>query len=339
MQVFGLLRQFHYLSKYSSVDLSARELDRFRALGLWQETGDIELACETFGFSRATLYRWKRRFDPKDLSSVKDRSRRPHHRRQPSWSLELMQAVKRLRETYPRWGKDKLVVLLRREGFCVSTSTVGRILTHLKGRGQLVEPQKVTISARRRRVHRPYAIRKPKDYIPAQPGDLVQLDTLDVRPLPGITLKQFTARDVISRWDVLEVHSRATAQLASQFLDTVQARMPFPIRAFQVDGGSEFHADFEQTCHQRGIHLFVLPPKSPKLNGAVERAQRTHTEEFYEITECSWITTELNQELLQWEKIYNTIRPHQALGYLTPLQFLQQHSMVPNKNPSVSHMY
>jgi transposase InsO family protein len=249
-----------------------------------------------------------------------------------------MQAVRRLRETYPRWGKDKLVVLLRREGLCVSTSTVGRILNHLKGRGQLVEPQKVTISARRRRVHRPYAMRKPKDYVPAQPGDLVQLDTLDVRPLPGITLKQFTARDVVSRWDVLEVHSRATAQLASQFLDTVQARMPFPIRAFQVDGGSEFHADFEQTCHQRGIRLFVLPPKSPKLNGAVERAQRTHTEEFYEVTECSWITTELNQELLQWEKTYNTIRPHQALGYLTPLQFLQQRSMVPNKNPSVSHM-
>jgi hypothetical protein len=55
MQVFGLLRQFYYLSKYSPVDLSARELDWLRALGLWQETGDVTLACETFGFSRATL--------------------------------------------------------------------------------------------------------------------------------------------------------------------------------------------------------------------------------------------------------------------------------------------
>ncbi len=127
------------------------------------------------------------------------------------------------------------MVLLRREGLCVSTSTVARILTHLKGRDQLVEPKKVTISARRRRVHRPYATRKPKDYVPAQPGGLVQLDTLDVCPLPGITLKQFTARDVVSRWDVLEVHSRATAQPASRFLDTVAARMPFPIRAFQPE--------------------------------------------------------------------------------------------------------
>jgi len=32
----------------------------------------------------------------------------------------------------------------------------------------------------------------------------------------------------------------------------------------------------------------------------------------------------LNRELRQWEKIYNTVRPHQALGYLNPLQFLQR---------------
>ncbi len=58
--------------------------------------------------------------------------------------------------------------------------------------------------------------------------------------------------------------------------------MPFKIKAIQVDGGSEFMAQFEEACQQRRIRLFVLPPRSPKLNGSVERAQRTHTEEFYE---------------------------------------------------------
>ncbi len=53
---------------------------------------------------------------------------------------------------------------------------------------------------------------------------------------------------------------------------------------------------------------------------------------------CSWKVEELNQELLQWEKIYNTIRPHQALGYLAPLQFLKQQGIIPNKNPSSSHI-
>jgi hypothetical protein len=50
---------------------------------------------------------------------------------------------------------------------------------------------------------RPYAIRKPKQYAVSRPGDLVQVDTLDVRPLPGVVFKQFTARDVVSRWDVI----------------------------------------------------------------------------------------------------------------------------------------
>jgi transposase InsO family protein len=67
----------------------------------------------------------------------------------------------------------------------------------------------------------------------------------------------------------------------------------------------------------------VLPPRSPKLNDYVERAQRTHSEEFYEVTDSSSDLGELNQALLEWERVYNTVRPHQALGYLTPKEFLE----------------
>jgi putative transposase len=112
--------------------------------------------------------------------------------------------------------------------------------------------------------------------------------------LPWIILKQFTARDVISEWDVIEARSRATAKTAKEFIDTLQKRMPFRIKAIQVDGGSEFYAEFEYVCKAKGIRLFVLPPKSPKLNGSVERANRTHTEEFYEVNDCSWVVRELN---------------------------------------------
>ncbi len=49
----------------------------------------------------------------------------------------------------------------------------------------------------------------------------------------------------------------------------------------------------------------MLPPRSPQLNGAVERAQRTHTEEFYEVTPCSLQIAQLNQELQDWERTYN----------------------------------
>jgi transposase InsO family protein len=244
-----------------------------------------------------------------------------------------------LREHYPRWGKDKLVVILRNEGWGrdkdkptvigkpdtkPSTSMVGRILKHLKDSGQLIEPLPERRRRRRDQAARPYAIRKPKEYLARAPGDVVEVDTVDLRPLPGVILKHFTARDIVSRWDVLGVYTRATANTAALFLDDLQARTPFPVKAIQVDGGSEFKAEFEAACQERGIRLFVLPPRSPKLNGCVERGNRTHREEFYEVYDLDWTVKGLRPDLLNWEVVYNTIRPHQSLGYLTPQQYITQ---------------
>lgn len=313
--------------KTTGVELSREARTRLAWMDFYRRTQNAALTCRHFGISRQTLYRWLKRYEPMDLTSLEERSHRPHRRRRPTWSLLLERKVLKLRLQFPRWGKDKLVVLLRQQGEVVSTSMVGRILTRLKQSGQLREPHPVAVPGSRRRLRpRPYAVRKPKQYAVSRPGDLVEVDTLDVRPVTGVGFKQFTARDVVSRWDVIQVHSRATASAASQFLETLLHRMPFPIRALQVDGGSEFAAEFEQACQQRGLYLFVLPPRSPKLNGAVERANRTHTEEFYQVTAYSLELKKLNRELRDWERTYNTLRPHQSLGYLTPHQFLQQFS-------------
>ena len=338
MEVFSIAKGFYRLTRNAPPGLSQKEFDRLRAMTLYREAKDVRLVCDTFGISRATLYRWLKGFDPKDWTSLKEESRRPRRVRRPLWSRELVGAVKELRERYPRWGKDKLVVLVRDQGHEVSTSTVGRILKHLKQRGELREPKGRVISAKRKS-RRPYGVRKPKDYSVERPGDLVQVDSLDVRPFPWITLKQFTARDVISRWDVMEARRRATATTAKEFLETLEQRMPFKVKALQVDGGSEFYSDFEEACQRKRIRLFVLPPKSPKLNGCVERAHRTHTEEFYEVYEVSWNVTELNPELQKWENTYNCIRPHQALNYKTPLQFLKDNGIVSSDYSSnLSHM-
>jgi putative transposase len=283
------------------------------------------LTCRRFGISRQTFYRWWRRYDPHNLTTLEDRSHRPRQLRQPTWSTAQVEAVQAARLEYPRWGKDKLVVLLRRQGLSVSTSRVGRILTYLKRRGVLVEAPRTTAASRRKKMRgRPWARRKPPFWPIQRPGDLVQLDTKELRPARGVVLKHFSARDMVSRWDVLEVHERATSLAAAHFLDSLINRMPFPIAALQVDGGSEFAAEFERACQQRGLPLFVLPPRSPKLNGQVERSHRTHHEEFYQVIPDHWDVHSLNPQLRRWEHIYNTVRPHQALGYQTPLEFLKQ---------------
>ena len=315
----------------------ARELSRFGCE--LSRTGQLRLTwmshylrrgrnaaftCRHFGISRQTFYRWWRLYDPHNLTSLEARSHRPHRRRQPTWTVAQSQAVSRCGANIPAGGSDKLVVLLRRKNLRLSTSMVGRILSDLKRRGVLVESSSKIPTRRRKMRGRPWARRKPRFWPIQQPGDLVQLDTKEVRPARGVVLKHFSARDMVSRWDVLEVHERATSLAAAHFLDTLVDRMPFRIAAVQVDGGSEFAAEFEWACQQRNLPLFVLPPRSPKLNGHVERSHRTHHEEFYQVIPEHWNVAQLNPQLRRWEHIYNTVRPHQALRYLTPLEFLQR---------------
>lgn len=326
MQRIGLPRSVLRAARLGAVELSSEAKARLQALEVWGRTGRRQIAMEVFGVSQATLYRWRKRYHPEDRTSLEPRARRPRRVRQPQTPPAVVERIHALRERYPRWGREKLRVLLEREGLAVSGKTIDRVLARLKARGRLAEAPRHAISASRRPRTRPWAVRKPAGYVARVPGDLLEVDTLDVRPLPGVRLKHFTARDVISRWDGLEVYRRATATTATQFLEGLARRLPFPIRALQVDGGSEFYAAFEGACQQRGIRLFVLPRRSPKLNGHVERAQRTHTEEFYECYDGDLDLASLRPALRRWETVYNTVRPHQALGYLTPAEYLAHHA-------------
>lgn len=301
--------------------LRLRWMDFYRAHGR-----NARLTCRHFGISPATFYRWWHRYDPRRVASLEDHrhTRRPHRVRVPQTPPALVARIRALREQYPRWGKAKLVILLQREGWTISASTVGRTLGRLRGRGQLREPALVRVGRARwrRRRARPYAHRRPWGYVPQQPGDLVAIDSTPIEVRPGLRRIHFTARDVVSRKDVLAAYAAATSHAAAAVLRTAFGRFGFPVRAIQIDGGSEFKASFEAACQALQIHLYVLPPRSPRLNGHVERAHRTHQEEFYDLMEIPDDIVEHNALLQQWEAVYNAVRPHQALGYLTPNEFV-----------------
>ena len=139
------------------VELSKKARQRLKWFDYYKSRGyNARLTCRYFGISPQTFYRWKRRYNPRHLESLEDRSHRPRHLRQPAYSTELVEAVLRLREEYPRWGKDKLVVLLQEKGVSCSASTVGRIIRKLKERGVLREPVSNHVSARKRQRQRPW---------------------------------------------------------------------------------------------------------------------------------------------------------------------------------------
>lgn len=343
MRIVGLPKSFYYVSRNRPIELSHIAHQRLQWLKVWQrlreEGYSAHEAADIVRVPRSSMYRWQKRLGERGLVGLEDGDRRPRHVRRPQWSPELAEAVLRLREANSWMGKEKLWKLLQREGRHTSISTVGRILKRLKARGVLREPPRNGICRRKRRVTRPYATKKPKDYQVKKPGDLVQLDTLDVRPLPGTIFKHFTARDMDSRWDVVEAYRSATAGNAKKFLETLLSRAPFPVRGIQVDGGSEFMAEFEEACAEKKIPLFVLPPRSPKLNGHVERAQRTHTEEFYDLYMGELDLKSVNEALREWEIFYNTVRPHHSLDLKTPSEYLCEcHSGLAPALQS-SHMY
>jgi transposase InsO family protein len=315
----GRLCKIHNLSKEAKIRL--RWMDWYESHGR-----NARLTCRHFGLSPDVFYRWKNRYNPRNLLSLEDDiiTRTPHNVRQPETDPLVEKRVKELREKYPRWGKKKIWKLLDREGVSTSTSTVGRTLTRLRERGILMEPPIVVArieKGKRRRKPRFYAIPKDWNYKAVHQGDLIQVDTVHVHPLPGVRRYQFTACDYITKRTARCAAKTITSRSAKKIIDILEERFPFKIKAIQIDGGSEFKKEFELECQKRNIILFVLPPKSPKLNSMVERMQRTSREEIYDILDVPEDIEEHNKLLKEQDYVYNCIRPHDSLDLLTPDEY------------------
>jgi len=326
MQVFGLpahvIRNGRAASRLLDAKTPQIEAERRRdAVARWRRAMADGLAADqaagAVGVPRSTLYRWEKEPQPK--------SRRPHRRRGRQWTSELAQAVEELRNDNPMWGKRKLAVLLRREGFSASTSTVGRILGHLVARGAVVPVPILRRQPAARRIRlttkERYARRLPRGRKAKSPGELVQIDTLFVNIRPDKPIKHFTAYDPVAKWTFGRVSTEASATSAKSLLDKLLREAPFPLRGIQVDGGSEFKSVFEAECQARGLEPFVLPPKRPDLNGCVERAQSTWRYEFYATYDLPHRIDKLQDFVDAFAHRFNHHRPHQALGDRTPAEY------------------
>jgi len=316
MQVFGLpgqvIRNAKLASRIAAKSGSHAAGIRLAAVARWRQAMADGLsaarAAQAVGVPRASLYRWERRPEP--------RSRRPKRVRAKSWTPALLAAVHALRRDRPMWGRAKLGPLMRRQGFAVSDATVGRIIAHLVRRGA-VEP--VPRLRRRkggaaRHWRRSHARRLPKGLKPSRPGELVQVDTLSINLRPDKAIKQFTAYDPLARFTAAKAFTTASAGCAKNFLDKLLGAFPFQVTGIQVDGGSEFRAEFEQACQDNAIALYVLPPRRPQLNGAVERAQGSWRYEFYACQDLPDRLEPLNRHIDAFAHLYNHHRPHGALG-------------------------
>jgi transposase InsO family protein len=159
------------------------------------------------------------------------------------------------------------------------------------------------------------------------PGHHVQVDVkfLTLKRKKGASVRryQYTAIDDATRVRALKIYRRHTQANAIDFINYVVDKFPFRIRTIRTDRGHEFQAQFHWHVADLGMEHVYIKPRSPQLNGKVERSHRTDKDEFYQLLTYR-DDVDLNKKLAVWERFYNFDRPHGAHGGKTPYEALRE---------------
>ena len=285
------------------------------------------LTARHFGLGRMTLYRWLRRFKHFGVIGLNEESRKPKHLRQPTTSWNTIIRIVQLRKLYPAWSKYKIQALLKREGIQVSASTVGRVL---KRRGLI----NLKISKKRRKAALRPKTRFPKGLRISEAGDMIQMDTRHIMLAGGRKFYQFTAIDVLTKRKVMRVYPSESSRNGAEFIEECLWGFPFPIKAVQTDNGSCFQKEFDKLCKEKGIPHYFIYPRTPKQNTYVEISHEADKREFYQQGNVCSLLPVMQRKIKEWEDVWNNVRPHQALNYLTPSEYLfkVRNSRIPTKD-------
>jgi transposase InsO family protein len=280
-------------------------------------TGNVALTCRYYGISRQCFYTWKRRWDAHGLDGLRDRSHRPQVSPNAT-RTEVVGKIIYLRQHY-HFGPARIAMYLKRyHEVQISPSGVWRILKRL-------ELNRLPASQRHKRHDRRW-----RRYEKPLPGHRVQLDVKFIQPLAAASKPkkyyQFTAIDDCTRLRVLRIYPKLNQQTAIQFLDYLLERLPFRVEVIQTDNGVEFGSSFHWHVLDKGIGHVYIKPRTPRLNGKVERSHRIDAEEFHRLLDGVVVDDAqvFNDKLREWEDFYNYHRPHGSLDGQTPYERLKQ---------------
>ena len=271
---------------------------RLKWVQMYEATGHAGKTCLRCGISRPTLRKWYRRYKAEGLSGLQEQSRRPHRSSGQKVTDEYEKLILDFRSNQNLGARRIQSELIWRHNLKLSLATIHKVLKKNEA------PPLVRI--KRKSGH--------KRYERPIPGDRVQMDTMKVRP----GLYQYTAVDDCSRFIVAAVYKRRTAGNTLLFLEKVCEELPFPVQRIQTDRGTEFFAHkVQKLMMEWAIKFRPVKPRSPHLNGKVERAQKTFLAEFYPSVDLD--DPELQDRLDEWVFHYNWLRGHGSLGGKAPI--------------------
>ena len=261
------------------------------------EPRQVSRTCRHFGISRTAFYKWKKRYEAFGEAGLADRPRTPHH--QPrSTPPAVVSKILYLRQNY-HFGAGRITAYLKRfHDIKIARSSVHRIL---------VKHDMARLPANQK--HQPHR-KRWKRYEKARPGHRLQMDVKFLERIPGTRkrLYQFTAIDDCTRIRILKVYDACNQKTAIRFLDEVRERLPFRIQVLQTDNGAEFQSNFHWHAESLDIKHVYIKPRTPRLNGKVERSHRIDDEEFYQMLDQGGISDDIylfNEKVREWEDYYN----------------------------------
>ena len=285
-----------------------------------EELGSVSKAARKCGIPRSTLYRWLKRYKKDDKQSLCNLSKKPKTLARQKVDDQLEQMVRTIREELG-FGPQRIQThLLRIHAIDISVTTIWRILK-----------KNNAPNIRKYRKHTDYT-----RYNRPIPGDRVQIDVTKIGP----KCYQFTAIDDCTRMRALKLYSNKKAESAVDFLGYLLDVFQFPVQRVQTDWGTEFFNDlFQYELAEHFIKFRPIKPRSPHLNGKVERSQLSDKAEFYATIPSRERNLDLASKLLEWQNFYNHKRPHSSLQGKTPYErLLELEHLIPIQ-PDITAKY
>jgi len=307
-------------------DTNDRAKFRFHVLQVFYEGGFKAVKLAFPKLTRATLYRWKKRYEDsgKRLNSLLPGGTKPHHTRVHSVPVSIVSLIRQLRQDYPRMGKMKIKRFV--DQFChsqgietISASSIGRTIKRFnlfyagKSKGRRVRLD----SSRKQRVK---LCPKVSDVNPGY----IQLDGVKFYYL-GRYYFFLTAVDIVSKQAWVKLVPSLKSNHSKEFLREIITTCWYKVHTIHTDNGSEFKAYFDEATKEAKLTHLWNYPKHPKTTGFVERFNWTVEDEFiFDAEDYLLYPEEFKQKLTTWLIWYNQTRPHQSLEYLSPYQYLQE---------------
>jgi transposase InsO family protein len=281
----------------------------------------VSAALDAFNIKRSTFFCWKKKYldSGKKLISLVPQSTRPKSVRKMEVDWRLVVFIEKIRRKYGNTGARIIKPFLDEYAAELGIPSIGRTTIE-----KVIRRRKLTferrVKAKRKTKYQKLRTRKSPKV--RKPG-FIQIDTIHIT-INNKRLYFVSVIDIYTKYALAKKVASPSSKQATIVFQEFQTTYQETIHTVQTDNGSEFLKSFHQYLESQHIkHIFIYP-NSPKLNGVVERFNRTIQEEFINRSdEIYYDEDKFNQKLNQYLNWYNTKRPHSSLGYQSPTQFME----------------